>query len=73
MDITTQYISDDNGNIVSAIIPIEVYKQLLKYIGNSDKNLESLPKWHIQVLKERLENYESGKEELTDLDGLLID
>lgn len=71
MDIKTQYISDDNGNIVSAIIPIDVYKQLLKYIGSSDENLESLPKWHAVVLRERLEKYESGKEKLTDLDEFM--
>lgn len=71
MDITAQYISDNNGNIVSAIIPIEVYKQLLKFIGNSDENLESLPKWHAEVLKERLEKYESGIEEMTDLDEFM--
>ena len=71
MDITAQYISDDNGKIVSAIIPIDIYKQLLKFIGDSDENLESIPKWHVQILKERLELYESGKEDLTDMNEFI--
>ncbi|MCB0701644.1 MAG: hypothetical protein KDC55_02960 [Ignavibacteriae bacterium] len=36
MDLTTQYISDNQGNIVSAIIPIEAYKHFLEIIIDSN-------------------------------------
>lgn len=45
MDLTTQYISDNQGNTV--------------------------PKWHLQALKERLESYNRGEDPESDLDEFM--
>lgn len=70
MDNKTQYISDNEGKIVSAIIPIEVYKHFLSIVNKTD-NTESIPDWHLPAVKERLESYENGTEDLVDLDDYL--
>jgi len=70
MDNTTQFISDNEGNIVSAIIPIDVYKHFLSIVNKND-NTESIPDWHLPAVKERLESYENGNEDLVDLDDYL--
>lgn len=71
MDTTTQYISDNQGNIVSAIIPIDVYKQLLKIIGDSSNQNANIPSWHLSALKERLESYNKGEDPESDLDEFM--
>jgi hypothetical protein len=65
MENSTQFISDSKGNIVSAIVPIEVYKQFLSVV-NKTNNSDSIPEWHMSAVKERLESYESGNEDLVD-------
>lgn len=71
MDLTTQYISDNQGNIVSAIIPIEAYKHFLEVINNASNENPTVPEWHLQALKERLENYNKGEDPESDLDDFM--
>lgn len=71
MDFTTQYISDNQGNIVSAIIPIDVYKQFLEVMGDYNNQNTNIPKWHLSALKERLESYNKGEDPEADLDEFM--
>lgn len=71
MDLTTQYISDNKGKIISAIIPIDVYKHFLKVISDSNNQNEVVPDWHIPALKERLESYNKGEDPESDLDEFM--
>lgn len=71
MNNSTQYIYDIDGNITSVIIPIDVYQQLLKIMNNSSNPQEFPPSWHTKVLKERLEKYESEKEDISTLEEFL--
>ncbi len=71
MDLTTQYISDNQGKIVSAIIPIEAYKHFLEVINETNSQNASVPEWHLQALKERLESYNRGEDPESDLDEFM--
>ena len=71
MDLTTQYISDNQGNIVSAIIPIEAYKHFLEVVSDSNSQNATVPEWHLQALKERLESYNNGDDPESDLDEFI--
>lgn len=71
MDLTTQYISDEQGKIVSAIIPIDVYRHFLKVVGDSNYQNATIPDWHIQALKERLVRYNNGEDPESDLDEFM--
>ncbi len=55
-----QYISDSEGQTTGVFIPIKEWNKLRKKINLTEKELEEMPPWHKNVVKERLAEYKKN-------------
>lgn len=68
-----QYISDSNGKTTGVYIPIQEWIKLKsKFKGIEEEEID-IPKWHVDVVKERLENYRDNFDDLPDFDIAMDD
>lgn len=68
-----QYISDSNGQTAGVFIPIKDWNELkLKYKGIEQEEM-SVPKWHVDVVRERIEGYLANPDQAVDFDRSIDD
>ncbi len=60
MTIQTQFIFDDDGKKIGAIIPIEDYNKFIQPLKGDE--LTDIPEWHKKILDERRDNYAKDPE-----------
>jgi t-SNARE complex subunit (syntaxin) len=68
-----QYISDSQGKTTGVFIPIEDWNELKNKFKDIEKEEIEMPSWHIDVLNERLEEYQIHPEKMDDFDDALND
>jgi hypothetical protein len=70
--MTLQFIHDNKGNTTGVFIPIEEWQDLKsKYIElqkEEAENLIDLSNWQKQIIDQRLSDYYSNKDNLSDFD-----
>ncbi len=75
--MTLQFIHDNKGNTTGVFIPIEEWQVLkTKYIElqkEEAENLIDLSNWQKQIIDQRLSDYYSNKENLSDFDNTIDD
>lgn len=52
MELTTQYITNNLGETVSVILPIEQFETLIKFVESMSYDFE-IPQWHKDILDKR--------------------
>lgn len=63
-----QYISDSAGQTTGVYIPIKEWNRLKdKYKGIEQEEV-NIPAWHINLVKERLEDYKNNPDSVLDFD-----
>ena len=63
-----QYISDSSGKTTGVFIPINEWNKLKdKFKGIEQEDLD-IPAWHMQIVKQRLDNYFKNPEQAIDFD-----
>lgn len=68
-----QYITDSEGHTTGVFIPIKEWNDLKsKFIG-LDKEIDEIPEWHKEIVRERLENYKKNPQQLNDFDSAMDD
>jgi hypothetical protein len=65
-----QYITDNNGQTTGIFIPIQEWNILKTQLKDIDQELP-IPDWHKDVVRERMEPYNSGKVQVVDFDQTL--
>jgi hypothetical protein len=68
-----QYITDSNGLTTDVFIPIEEWNSLKSKFQGIDQEEASLPEWHKEIIRKRLELYKSGPDQALDFDTALDD
>lgn len=68
-----QYISDSKGQTTGVFIPIQEWEDLKsRYKGLEDEEV-ILPDWHINLVKERLDEYKTDPGKAMDFDSAMDD
>lgn len=68
-----QYISDSKGQTTGVFIPIQEWEDLKsRYKGLEDEEV-ILPDWHINLVKERLDEYKTDPGKALDFDSAMDD
>ena len=68
-----QYISDSTGQTTGVFIPIQEWNALKnKYKGIEQEEVD-IPVWHMDVVKNRLEDYKNNPEQALDFDTAMDD
>lgn len=67
MTIQTQFIFDDEGKKIAAIIPIEEYDAYVRFSKEEDSDI---PEWHKTLLDKRSDNYTKNPEHYKNIDEL---
>ena len=68
-----QYISDSTGQTMGVFIPIKEWNALInKYKGIEQEEVD-IPIWHMDVVKNRLEDYQKNPEQALDFDTAMDD
>ncbi len=66
-----QYISDGEGETTGVFIPIKEWNKLRKKITDIELELDDIPDWHKDVVRERLVEYEKNPGSALDFDDTL--
>lgn len=66
-----QYISDGDGETTGVFIPIKDWNKLKKKITGIEQELDDIPNWHKDVVRERLIGYEKNPGSALDFDDTL--
>lgn len=68
-----QFISDSTGKTTGVFIPIEEWNELKSKFKGIEQEEIDIPAWHMNVVRERLEDYKSNPEQAMDFDTALDD
>jgi hypothetical protein len=68
-----QYITDSNGLTTGVFIPIEEWSSLKSKFQGIDQEEVSLPEWHKEIIRKRLELYKNNPDQALDFDAALDD
>lgn len=66
-----QYISDTSGQTTGVFIPIEEWNALKSKFRGIEKEEISIPGWHKDLVRERMEEYKINPGEAIDFDPAL--
>jgi len=72
--MSLQFISDSKGETTGVFIPINEWNELkTKFEGIEDVNLTSVPDWHIDIVRNRMDEYKRHPEQALDFDTAMDD
>jgi Putative addiction module component len=63
-----QYITDSNGQTTGIFIPIQEWNLLKGQLKDIEEQISSVPDWHKEIVRERMELYKSNPEQALDFD-----
>jgi hypothetical protein len=55
-----QYISDGEGETTGVFIPIKEWNKLRKKYKGIEQEVDDIPEWHKNLVRERLSDYEKN-------------
>jgi len=64
-----QYISDGEGETTGVFIPIKEWNKLRKKYKGIEQEVDDIPGWHKDIVRERLAGYEKNPGSVLDFDG----
>ncbi len=68
-----QYISDSTGKTTGVFIPIKEWNELKNKFKGIEQEETDIPSWHMDIVKDRLENYKGNPAKATDFDTAMDD
>jgi len=72
--MSLQFISDSKGETTGVFIPINEWNELkTKFKGIEDANLTPVPDWHIDIVRNRMDEYKKHPEQVLDFDAAMDD
>jgi hypothetical protein len=63
-----QYITDSNGQTTGVFIPIKEWNDLKSKFQDIDDKAQDVPEWHKEIVRKRMELYNSNTGEAIDFD-----
>ncbi|MFY9150662.1 MAG: addiction module protein [Prolixibacteraceae bacterium] len=66
--MNVQLITDSNGKTTGVFIPIKEWNMLKQKYKGIEKEELDVPSWHLDVVNERLENYNNNSDQGIDFD-----
>jgi hypothetical protein len=63
-----QYISDGEGETTGVFIPIKEWNKLTKKYKGIEQEVNDIPQWHKNLVRERLAEYEKNPDSALDFD-----
>ncbi len=66
-----QYISDGEGETTGVFIPIKEWNKLRKKYKGIEQEVDDIPQWHKDLVRERLAKYEKNPGSVLDFDDTL--
>ncbi len=66
-----QYISDGEGETTGVFIPIKEWNKLTKKYKGIELEVDDIPGWHKDLVRERLAAYEKNPDSTLDFDDTL--
>lgn len=64
-----QYISDGEGETTGVFIPIKEWNKLRKKYKGIEQEVDDIPQWHKDLVRERLSKYEKNPGSVLDFDS----
>jgi hypothetical protein len=71
--MSLQYISDSTGQTTGIFIPIDEWNELKKKYRGIEQEEIMVPSWHIDTVRERIDDYKKNPSQALDLDPALED
>lgn len=68
-----QYITDSNGQTTGVFIPIQEWNNLKSILGDIEQTNTSIPEWHKEIVRKRMELYKNDPGQATDFDATMDD
>jgi hypothetical protein len=68
-----QYISDGEGETTGVFIPIKEWNKLTKKYKGIEKEVDDIPQWHKDLVRERLVGYHKNPDSALDFDDSMND
>ena len=68
-----QYISDNTGQTAGVFIPIKEWNELKSKYKGIEKEEIDIPEWHIDLVRERMEDYKNNPGQALDFDSAMDD
>ena len=68
-----QYISDSTGKTTGVFIPIKEWIELKSKFKGIEQVETDIPTWHIDVVRERLNEYKKSPHKVLDFDNAIDD
>jgi len=68
-----QFISDSTGKTTGVFIPINEWNELKTKFKGIDKEEIDIPQWHIDIVRERLNDYKKDPGQALDFDAAMDD
>lgn len=66
-----QYISDGEGETTGVFIPIKEWNKLRKKYKDIEQDVDDIPQWHKDLVRERLSGYERNPNSALDFDDTM--
>ena len=68
-----QYISDGEGETTGVFIPIKEWNELRKKFKGIEQEVGDIPRWHKDLVKERLVGYKKNPDSALNFDDSMDD
>ena len=68
-----QYITDSNGQTTGVFIPIQEWNNLKSKLGDIEQASTSVPEWHKEIVRKRMELYKNDPGQAMDFDAAMED
>jgi hypothetical protein len=68
-----QYITDSNGQTTGVFIPIKEWNDLKDKFQDIDEDGATVPEWHKEIVRKRMELYKNDPGQAMDFDEALED
>jgi hypothetical protein len=66
-----QYITDSNGETTGVFIPIKEWNDMKSKFEDIDNSSDSVPEWHKEIVRKRMELYNNDPSEVSDFEKTL--
>lgn len=66
-----QYLSDGEGETTGVFIPIKEWNKLRKKFKGIELEVDDIPAWHKDLVRERLTGYEKNPDSALDFDDIM--
>lgn len=68
MSMNLQFISDSKGQTTGVFIPINEWNELKRKYKGLDQDEMEIPSWHMDIVMERIADYEKNPDQALDFE-----